>query len=183
MVRGAMNVKLVSVLVVGFVVIAGGCGGGSKKSASSTTTSTAATTAAAATTTAGATKAQSAKTSAPSFASVHNCVQLAALGAQVAKSLQPTAGNLQATVANETRALQAMASAAPSQIRGDFQTFATAFSAYAQAISKSGYKLGAVPTAAQVAQLETAAKTFSAPKLRAAEQHLSAWARTNCTKG
>jgi hypothetical protein len=173
---------LVSVLVVGFVVIAGGCGGGSKKS-TSTATSTAATTSAGATTTSGATKPQSTKPSAPSFASVHNCSQLAALGAQVAKSLQPTAGNLQATVANETKALQAMASAAPSQIRGDFETFAAAFNSYAQAISKAGYKLGSVPTAAQIAQLQTAAKAFSVPKLRAAELHLSAWARTNCTKG
>jgi hypothetical protein len=174
---------LVSVLVVGFVVIAAGCGGGSKKSASSTTTSTAATTAAGASTTAGATTAQSTKSSAPSFASVHNCVQLAALGAAVAKSMQTTSGNLQATVANETKALQAMASAAPSQIRGDFETFATAFNSYAQAISKAGYKLGSVPTAAQIAQLQTAAKAFSVPKLRAAELQLSAWARSNCTKG
>jgi hypothetical protein len=179
--RGAMRLKLVVVLVAGFVVIAGGCGGGSKKSASPTTTSTAVTSTAAAATTASTTTTPSTKTSAPSFASVHNCVQLAALGAQVAKSLQPTAGNLQATLANETRALQAMASAAPSQIRGDFETFVTAFNGYAQALSKTGYKLGSVPTAAQVAQLEAAAKAFSTGKLRAAEQHLSAWARTNCT--
>ena len=168
-----MRVKLMSVMVVAFVVVAGGCGGGSKKSASTTTTSAAAAGTGAATT-------QSTKTSTPTFASAHNCAQLAALGAQVAKSLQPTAGDLQATVANEAKALQAMASAAPSQIRGDFETFVSAFNGYVQALAKVGLKAGATPTAAQIAQLGTAAKAFSAPKLQAAEQHLSAWAQANC---
>jgi hypothetical protein len=97
-----------AVLVVGLVGLAAGCGGASKKSASSATTSTT-TKGYGAATTSGATTTQSTKTSAPAFASVHNCAQLASLGAEVAKSLQATSGNLQATVANEAKALQAMA--------------------------------------------------------------------------
>ena len=175
-----MKVTLMSALLVGLVVVAAGCGGGSKKLASSTSTSAAATTAAGASTTAGATTTSSSKTSVPTFASAHNCIQLAALGAEVAKSLQLTAGNLQASVANEGKVLQAMASAAPSQIRGDFETFASAFTGYVQTLAKMGLKPGTAPTAAQIAQLAAAAKAFSNAKLQAAEQHLSAWARTNC---
>ena len=73
-----------------------------------------------------------------------------------------------------------MASAAPSEIRGDFATFAAAFSAYGQAFAKAGLQPGKVPSAAQIVQLGAAAKAFSSAKLAAAEQHLSAWAQKNC---
>jgi hypothetical protein len=162
--------------VVALLLIASGCGGGSKKAGSSTTTTSTATKASATTTTAAA----AAKSSAPSFASAHNCVQLAALGAQVAKSLQTTSGDFKATVANEDKVLQAMARAVPSEIRGDFETFASAFHTYFQALAKVGLKPGGTPTAAQIAQLSNASKSLSTAKLQAAEQHLSAWAQTNC---
>jgi len=170
----AMKLGLLSVLVLGVVVVAAGCGGG-KKAASSTSTPAATTT-----TSARATTTESTKAAAPTFASAHNCLQLAALGAKVAKSLQPTGGDFAATAANEGKLLQAMASAAPSEIRADFETFVSAFNDYAQAIQKAGFKPGATPTAAQVATLEAATKSFSTAKLQKAEQHLSAWAGKNC---
>jgi len=40
--------------------------------------------------------------------------------------------------------------------------------------------MGQAPSAADLAKLQKAAKAFSAPKVRAAEQHLSAWAQKNC---
>ena len=94
----------------------------------------------------------------------------------MAKSLQATSGDLKGTIDNEDKVLQAMANAVPSEIRGDFQTFEQAFHQYLQAISKLNIKAGSVPSADQIAQLTSAAKAFSTPKLRAAEQHLSAWA-------
>jgi len=153
------------------VVLASGCGGGGKKAASETTTAAAkkSTTSTAA-----------GKSSTPSFARTHNCGQLAALGAQVAKSLQTTSGDFEATVANEDKVLQAMTQAVPSEIRGDFQTFASAFHTYFQAIAKLKLKAGAVPTAAQIAEMANATKSLSTVKLQAAEQHLSAWAQANC---
>ena len=165
-----MRALLALGLAVALLAAASGCGGGSKKSASTTT-------AAAKTTTTAST--QAAKTT-PSFASAHNCGQLRSLGAQVAKSLQASSGNLQATVQNEDAVLQALAKAAPSEIRSDFQTFADAFHSYIQAIAKLKLKAGSVPTAAQIAQLTNAAKSLSTAKLQAAEQHLSAWAQKNC---
>src|SRR5579864_3657254 len=167
-----MKLGLLSVLVLGVVVVTAGCGGG-KKAASSTST-------AATTTSARATTTEANRAAAPTFASAHNCLQLAALGAKVAKSLQPTGGNLAAAAANEGKLLQAMASAAPSEIRADFETFVSAFNDYAKAIQKAGFKPGATPTAAQVATLEAATKSFSTAKLQQAEQHLAAWASKNC---
>jgi hypothetical protein len=163
-----MRRMLALVVTLGLVAAASGCGGSTKKSASETTAPAAATS-----TSGGA-------SSTPSFASAHNCAQLASLAAKVAQSLQAQTGDVQATVENENKALQAMANAAPSEIRGDFQTFANAFQSYIRAIANLKLKPGTVPTAAQIAQLADAAKQLDTPKLRAAEQHLSAWAGKNC---
>lgn len=160
-------------LVIGLVATASGCGGSGKKSAAPPTTTATTATAAPTTTNSGA-------TTTPSFKSAHNCAQLASLGEQVAKSLQATSGDLKGTIDKEDKVLQAMANAVPSEIRGDFQTFEQAFHQYLQAISKLNLKAGSVPSADQIAQLTSAAKAFSTPKLQAAEQHLSAWAGKNC---
>jgi len=157
----------VSLLAVVLLVVVTACGGSAKKSASPTTT--------AATTT----KESTSKVS-PSFASTKNCAQLMALGTKMAQAMQPMSGNAQASITDEAKALQAVAGAAPEEIRGDFETFASAFTAYAQAFEKAGLKPGKVPTAAQLVHMATAAKAFSAPKLQAADQHLSAWAQKNC---
>jgi hypothetical protein len=174
-----MKFKLVSVLVVVFVVIAAGCGSSKKKAASPTTTAAGTTTAG--TTTAGTTTSATTTTSsAPTFATSKNCAQLIGLGAKFAQALQSNSGNAGASLTNETKAFQAMAAAAPSEIRGDFQTIAGAFSVYVQALAKAGFKPGTVPSAAQLAQIQAATKAFSTSKLKAAEQHLSAWSRKNC---
>lgn len=161
-----------TIATIGLVAVAAGCGGSGKKASAPATTAT--TAPAAATTTSGG------ASSTPSFASAHNCAQLASLASQVAKSLQAQSGDVQATVENESKALQAMANAAPSEIRGDFQTFADAFSSYIHAITSIELKPGSVPDAAQIAKLTAAAKQLDTPKLRAAEQHLSTWAGKNC---
>lgn len=172
-----MSVRSMSVLLLGVACLVAGCGG-SKKSASSATTTAAA---AAPTTTAVANGSTTqSRSPAPAFASAHNCLQLAELSAKVAQTLQPTTGDLHATIMKEQQVLQAMANAAPTAIRGDFQTFATAFGAYVQAVQNAGIKVGAVPTAPQIAKLVTAAKAFSVQKVQNAERHLAAWARQNC---
>ena len=175
-----MRFKLVSVLVVAFVVIAAGCGSSKKKAAAPKTTPAAGTTTAGTTTASTSTSTTTTTSSAPTFATSKNCAQLFGLAAKFAQAFQTTSGNAGANLANQTKAFQAMAAAAPSEIRGDFQTIAGAFSAYAQALAKSGYKPGTVPSAAQLAQIQAAAKTFSAPKLQAASRHLSAWSQKNC---
>ena len=169
-----MRVTLAPVIVLALVVAVAvaGCGGGKKKSEAATTAA-----AAAATTT----KTPTTKAAAPSFASAKNCQQLIALGAKISQAVQASAGKGTASLGDEANLLKAVANAAPAEIRGDFQTFASAFTSYASALSKAGLKPGKVPTAAQVAALTAAAKSFSEPKLAAAEQHLSAWAQKNCS--
>jgi|SRR5579864_4868456 len=170
-----MSLKLVAAVGVVLVVALAGCGGGKKKSAAQTTTAAGATTT---TTTAGSTT-----TALPRFASTKNCQQMLALGAKISQALQPSAGGGLASIGNEANVFKALASSAPADIRGDFETFASAFSAYAQALAKAGLKQGTTPTAAQLAVLATASKSFNTPKLLAAERHLAAWGQKNCGVG
>ncbi len=159
-----------AVLVAAVVAIAAGCGGSSKKSSAPPTTAPA-TTAAAATTT----------TLPTTFASTKNCAQLGTLGTKMSQAMQAASGKGTASLTDEAKAFQAMASAAPSEIRGDFQTFATAFNDYAQALDKAGYKPGSVPNATQMMAMGKAVKKLSSANLQMAEQHLAAWAQKNCS--
>ena len=164
-----MSFKPVAVLVVVLVLVVAGCGGGKKKSAASASTEAATTTSQAST---GAVT--------PSFASTKSCAQLAALGAKMSQALQAGAGNGLSSLGAEANIFKTLASAAPAEIRGDFATFAAAFSGYAKALGNAGIKPGHTPTAAQIAALTAAAKSFSTPKLQAAERHLAAWGQKNC---
>jgi len=152
-----------------------GCGGSSKKSASSSTTPS--TTSVAPETTGPAT---TAKTATPTFATAHNCQQLIALGQQFAKAVSSTSGSEEARLSADTKALQAMAAAAPSDIRADFQTLAAAFDKFVQAYTKAGLRAGKTPTASQLSQIQAATASFNTQKLRTAERHLTAWAQKNC---
>jgi hypothetical protein len=156
--------KLFAVSALICVVLAAGCGGSKKKSASPpTTTSTAART-----------------TTGTLPLLTGSCAQLEALGTKPAQALQTTSGSAETRIRNEAKLFQDYANSAPSDVRGDFQTLANAFNTYVQALLKAGLKPGKVPTQAQIAQIQAAAKAFSTPKLRAAEQHLTAWAQKNC---
>ena len=162
-----------AVLLV-LVVAPAGCGGSSKKSAS-----TAPSTSSVAPQTTG--PATTAKTATPTFATAHNCQQLVALGQQFAKLVGSTTGTQAARLNADAKALQALASAAPSDIRTDFQTLATAFNNFVRVYVKSGITAGKTPTASQLSQIQAASTTFSSPKLRGAEQRLNAWAQKNCS--
>ena len=168
----ATRLGLTAVLLVLAVALAG-CGGSSKKSASSTpsTSSVAPQTTGPATT---------AKTATPTFATAHNCQQLVALGQQFTKALSATTGNEETRLAAATRELQALAAAAPSEIRADFRSIATAFDKFVHAYRSAGLKPGQQPSAAQLSHIQAAMTSLSTPKLRAAEQHLDAWAQKNC---
>lgn len=170
-----MRVESAGTAVVVLVLVVTGCGGGKKAAATATTTTTVSTvtTSVASTTTSGL----------PKFASAKNCRQLAALGTKIAQAIQASSGAGTGALGDEANVFKALADAAPSEIRGDFQTFAAAFAAYAQALTKAGFKAGQTPTAAQIAELTTAAKAFNTPKLQAAEKHLAAWGQKNCGVG
>jgi hypothetical protein len=149
--------KLLAVSAAVFVALAAGCGGSKKKSASGTTSS-----------------------GSPKFATAQNCAQLEALGTKLGQALQATSGSAESRLTHEAKLLQDYANAAPSDVRGDFQTLASAFATYVHALVEALPNPGTPPTAAQVAQVQAATKAFDTPKLRAAERHLSAWAHENC---
>jgi hypothetical protein len=162
-----------AVLVAGLVALAAGCGGGGS-SASATQSATTTISKSATTTT-------SSSSSGSRFANATNCQELAGIAAKAAAAVE-TSGNSGNALQTESSELQALAQAAPSDIKGDFQEFATAFSGFLHTLQASGYKLGSKtpPTAAQAAALAKAAKSFDTPKLKQAEQHLSAWGHQNC---
>ena len=102
------------------------------------------------------------------------------MGQQFAKAMSSaTSGgkfDLQAVV----KAYQDLANAAPSAIRPDIQVLAAAFTTYANALSKSGYTFGKVPTPTQISAIERAVKVFSEAKLKSAANHIESWAVQNC---
>jgi len=179
-------------LLLAVAILAAGCG--SKKTASSpaasgstTTTAAAATTAAtttAATTTsssgAGTGGSASSTVNTHSFASVKNCAQLAGVGAKFSQAMAAASANGTTSLTQVATAYKSLAGEAPSAIRSDFETLATAFQNYAKAVQKAGYAPGKVPTASQIAALALASKSFAAPNLKTAEQHLASWASKNC---
>jgi hypothetical protein len=177
--RRSVRVVVVA-LATALVAAAAGCGGGGGGGGGGTTASSGGTTHAMATTMQHTTTASG---SGSSFASAKNCQDLAGLAAKAASAIEATSGNPATTLQTEANQLQALANAAPSEIRADFQTFAAAFTSYLHALEKAGFKPGSAPskpTPAQIAALTQAAKTFSAPKLAKAEKHLNSWVKQNC---
>jgi hypothetical protein len=169
-------------LVLLLVVVAAGCG--SKKKAASSgsgTTTAAATTTAATTTTESTTSGSGSK---PSFASIKHCAALGSIGQQFAAAMAAASGSGggKPDLAKEEQLFNDFAKAAPSEIRPDLQTIASALGTYVEALKKSGYTLGSSkpPTPAQLVALESAVKSLSQPKLQAASTHLEAWATKNC---
>jgi hypothetical protein len=160
---------IVAVAVV--LMLAAGCGG--KKSSSSPSSSSSSSSSGSS----GSSSSSSSGT--PSFTSTKNCAQLASLASKVAQSMKST-GNAQKDIGNEVKLFDALADAAPSEIKSDLRTFADAFGTFAKTYSGSGITMGQAPSATQLAKLQKAAGAFSAPKVRAAEQHLSAWSQKNC---
>lgn len=160
------------VLGLAVMALAAGCGGSSGKQAAATSSTGATEPAATVEST----------TTEPSatVATTKNCDELLALGARMTKALQATSGDAETDLARQAKAFEALAKEVPSEIRGDFEIFASSFDQLARAMAKVGIKPGVAPTPAQIAAMQTTLLSFSTPKLQAAEQHISAWAQKHC---
>jgi hypothetical protein len=101
----------------------------------------------------------------------------------VSKALAAQSSSGTTGVAAEAKIVQQAASAAPSAIRSDIETLAAAFTTYASALKKAGFKAGSTPSTTNYAALAQALQSLNAPKLRTAEQHVEAWAKKNCSSG
>jgi hypothetical protein len=176
-----MRVRTLAAALVAAVLVAG-CGGSSSPSTSTTTAKTPtavkkSTTAASKTVAVSSTPSSSGT---PTFASDANCLQLSGLGTKFAEAMGAATGSK----FNETAAaadFQQMAAAAPSAIRPDLETIATAFTKFATAMKNSGFVIGKTPTAAQEASLAQAVTVFEGSKLKSAEAALQAWGTKNCS--
>jgi hypothetical protein len=172
-----MRLNTFSIALI-LVVVAAGCG--SNKSATKTASTTTTSSSGGGSTVATSTTSSSSSGGTASFASAKNCLQLATVGQKFSQAMAVSSGAGKTDLTTVANAYKAMADAAPTAIRSDFQTIAAAFSSYISALKKAGYTPGKLPTAAQMAGLTSAAKSFSDPKLQTAEQHLSSWAGKNC---
>jgi hypothetical protein len=168
-----------SAALVASVLIVVGCGGSSSSTVTTPSTSSSTPSTAASATTA-LTTASTTSSTAPSFASAANCAQLLGLGAKFARTISTAASGGKFDLQAELNAYQALANAAPAEVRPDLQTLEQAFTSFLTALQKAGYKQGSVPTASQILAIQGALQSFNQPKLRAAEQRLSAWGRRNC---
>lgn len=182
-----MRFRLLPLAVVIALLVAA-CGGSSKpatttkKQSSHKTSTTHTSTPTRTSTNTGAASTSSVTTSSkPTFASVGNCTQLAGVGEQFAKAMEAAVSGGKYNLGAVQQAWQNLANAAPSAIRSDIEAYATAFKAWASALSNAHYKLGTVPSASQIAALQAAEKSMNTAKLKDAGKSLEAWARQNCT--
>ena len=167
------------------LVAATGCG--SKKKAAVTTSAAppAATTNTAATTTSSGgsttpTTTSSSTGKSPSFASAKDCAQLEGLGQKFSAAIAASATGKTPNYGQEVKLFKALADAAPSAIHGDLETISDAFSAEVGALQKANLSPGKTPTAAQLAILASASKSFSSAKVEAASKHLEAYGESHC---
>ncbi len=109
-----------------------------------------------------------------------NCTNLSGVGEQFAKAMSSSTSGGKFDLSAMVKAYQNLANAAPGAIRSDVQVISGAFATYAGDLQKAGYKFGTVPSASQIAALESAAKSFDAPKLKSASKAIEAWAVANC---
>ena len=176
-----MRSRAIVMAVLGVLVIALLAACGSKKSSSGATTATTASAASGQGSGSGTGSGSGSGSSSgsKSFASTKNCKELEGLAAKVSQSFQPNA-NGEIDLNKEADALDALAGAAPDEIKSDFKTFADAFKQFAKAYGDVKLKPGETPSAAQIAKLGELSKSFNTAKLQQATQHLAAWGQSHC---
>jgi hypothetical protein len=76
--------------------------------------------------------------------------------------------------------LQAMADAAPDEIKDDFRMIADAMAAFYATFGEIGYEPGATPTPEQAEQLAALAETFDNDAFNDASLNIEAWFEENC---
>ena len=170
--------------IVVLAVAAAGCGS-SSKSSSQATTSTASSSSGGSTTSSASSAsssstASSSSSSSSSFATTKNCSQLVTLGSSLSKSLQAQSASGTTSLQAQANIIKQAAGAAPAAIRSDIETLADAYAGYAAKLKSAGFKPGSTPTATQLAALAGILQQLSSPKVKAAVQHVEAWAKKNC---
>jgi hypothetical protein len=119
--------------------------------------------------------------STPTFASNSNCQSLANMARKYVAELQASvAGGGQVDFTTLLKADQAMADASPSDIHSDAEYVVHTFAGFLTAMSKVGFKPGAVPTASQIAALAPLETQIKSAQFTGAVNHIKAWIHANC---
>lgn len=160
--------SLVVLAVAGFVA---GCGSSSNNPKSGAAGKGA---------TATSSKAATAPSAAPSFASTGNCQRFADLGAQYLKAVHPSGSGGQIDLGAAVQADQALADASPPAIHADAETVVHVFTGYVSTVQRLGYKPGATPTPAMIAGITGYVSQIRQPRIQAAMQRIKAWINQNC---
>jgi hypothetical protein len=161
-------------LVVALVLVAAGCGGGSEEAGEDTDTTVVTETTTGGTTT-------DLDTSALEGFASEDCLELIGIGAALAQAFSSAGAG--GDVGDTSELLDRLVNDAPEEIRADVQTLADAYSQYAQAVEELDLQAGEVPSAADLAQIQSAISSLDQPELQAASERLSAWAQASCPGG
>ena len=76
--------------------------------------------------------------------------------------------------------LQAMADAAPDEIKDDLEVIANELESFYAALSEAGYQSGVAPTPEQIAQLSALAEVVDQEAFEVASDNINAWFEANC---
>lgn len=76
--------------------------------------------------------------------------------------------------------LEAMAEAAPDEIKDDLNVIAEQLNAFYTALAESGYEPGTTPDADQIAELSALAESMDNEAFEAASDNINAWFEDNC---
>lgn len=76
--------------------------------------------------------------------------------------------------------LEAMAEAAPDEIKDDLKAIAEQLGAFYTALAESGYEPGATPDADQLAELSALAESIDNEAFEEASDNINAWFEENC---
>jgi hypothetical protein len=178
------GVVLVALLATAALIA--GCGGSSNSSSSTAKTTTIKAVIKKVQTTAATTPASSStpttsNSSLSAFASSGNCQALAAVGTKFSQAIEAATSGGKLNYQAASKAYQQLADGAPSAIKPALEDLSSAFTAFVNKLAKVNYKPGKVPSASQLAGLESAAKSFSSTKMAKDEKDLEAWATKNCS--
>ena len=169
--------RLTIVLVLGALVLAAAGCGGNKQSAGDTSSATSTST----TTESMSTESTSTTTGASGstiFAS-GKCKNLATAAAKFAH--EASAANASGNLQDAAKQFQSFVAIVPSEIKGDVQTIADAFSKYADALKGINFSAGQTPSVADLQKIQQAFKSVDQQKVTTAEKHIEAWTKANCT--
>ncbi len=105
----------------------------------------------------------------------------AAMGAYTTGMAQAFGGSLdEESLQLSADQLEAMAEAAPDEIKDDLDVIAEQLAAFYTALAESGYEAGTTPDAEQLAELSALAESMDNDAFEEASDNINAWFEENC---